>query len=89
MSIIRLVHMTYPAENADEAARNWKTNRGPLMAKQSTGNAPNPSNNRVLQQNQTQAGHFIFLGLAAPPDTFNGWAKSGDEHRLRIDACVG
>ncbi len=34
MSIIRLVHMIYPAEKADEAARTWKENRGPLMAGQ-------------------------------------------------------
>lgn len=34
MPIIRLVHMTYPAENADDAANSWKQNRGPLMAKQ-------------------------------------------------------
>ncbi len=34
MSIIRPVHMTYPAEKADEAARTRKEYRGPLMADQ-------------------------------------------------------
>ena len=35
MPITRLVHMTYPAEKADNAARYWKESCAPLMAAQS------------------------------------------------------
>ena len=35
MSIIRLIHVTYPLDRANEAARIWKAECGPLMKKQS------------------------------------------------------
>lgn len=34
MSIIRLVHFTYPEDKADEAARSWKEKLGPSIARQ-------------------------------------------------------
>ena len=34
MSIIRLIHVTYPPDKADEAASSWKEKCGPLIAKQ-------------------------------------------------------
>jgi heme-degrading monooxygenase HmoA len=34
MSIIRLIHITYPPDRADEAARRWKDKCGPLLTQQ-------------------------------------------------------
>ena len=79
MSIIRLVHMTYPPENADEAARNWKENSGPLMAGQ-----PGCLSEELLRCGDVPT-EFVSYSVWDNEENIRQYLKGDAYHKIRAD----
>ena len=79
MSVIRLVHMTYLAEKADEAARTWKENRGPLMAGQ-----PGCHSEELLRCGDVPT-EFVSYSVWDDEDSIRQYLESDAYHKIRAD----
>ena len=77
MSIIRLVHMTYPAETANEAAESWKKNRGPLMAGQA-----GCQSEELLRCSDVPT-EFVSYSVWDNEDSIRHYLESSAYHRIR------
>jgi heme-degrading monooxygenase HmoA len=77
MTVIRLLHVDYPPEKADEAARSWKEKCGPLMRRE-----PGCLAERLLR-GQDVPHEFVSYSEWDGEDSIRRYLESSAYHQIR------
>jgi heme-degrading monooxygenase HmoA len=78
MSIRRILHVTYPPDRADEAARTWKDTCGPLIARQ-----PGCLSEELFRCQDVPT-EFLSISDWEDEDSIRNYLASPDYHDVRF-----
>ncbi len=77
MSVIRMIHVTFPPEGAQQAERNWKEKCAPLMIKQ-----PGCLSEQLLRCSD-HPGEYISYSEWDGEDSINTYLQSADHQEIK------